>query len=119
MSYYNHNSSLFDPKPVRDYVSHDGMFAIIPCGNKWMLIVNGDQMGVSSSFEIAMRRLEKLKNTHSKSKKRTKTPAKPKSKKIQNKHLLHPSGGKGSQGRGGQSKQVDTNSANPLLNALS
>ena len=94
MSYYNHNSSLFDPKPVRDYVSHDGMFAIIPCGNKWMLIVNGDQMGVSSSFEIAMRRLEKLKNTHSKSKKRTKTPAKPKSKKIQNKHLLHPSGGK-------------------------
>ena len=61
MSYYNHNSSLFDPKPVRDYVSHDGMF-VIPCGNKWMLIVNGDQMGVSSSFEIT-RRLEKLKNT--------------------------------------------------------
>ena len=64
---------------------------------KETLKVMGDQMGVSSSFEITMRRLEKLKNTHSKSKKRTKTPAKLKSKKIQNEHLLHPSGGKGSQ----------------------
>ena len=119
MKYTNHNSTLFDPKPVRNYISPDGMFVVIPCGKKWMLIVNGDPMGVSCSFEIAMRRLEKVKNTHSKSKKRAKTPAKPKSKKIQNKHLLHPSGGKGSQGHGGQLKQVDTNPANPLLNALS
>jgi len=76
--YHNHNSTLFDPKPIPNYVSPDGMFAVIPCGKKWMLIYNGDRMGVSSSFDIAMRKLEKLKNTYSKSQKRTRTPAKQK-----------------------------------------
>lgn len=119
MTYYNHNSTLFDPKPVRDYVSPDGKFVVIPFGKKWMVIVNGEQMGVSSSFDIAMDKLQKLQKSYSKSLKRTKTLGRLKLKKNQNKHLLHPSGGKGSRGRGGQCEEPHTTGANPLLNALS
>lgn len=93
MKYTNHNSTLFDPKPIRNYVSPDGMFAVIPCGKKWMVICNGDQMGVSSSFDIAMRRVEKLQKTYSKSQKRTKTPDKQK----HGKNAKLSSDGKGSQ----------------------
>jgi hypothetical protein len=116
--YHNHNSTILDNKYVKDYVSPNGLFAIIPCGKKWMVICNGDQMGLSSSFDIAMRKVEKLQKTYSKSQKRTKPPAKRKLKKIENKHLLNPSGGKGSHGQGGQLNELDTRTDNPLLNAL-
>ena len=116
--YHNHNSTILDKKYVKDYVSPNGLFAVLPCGKKWMVICNGDPMGLSSSFDIAMRRVEKLQKTYSKSQKRTKTPVKRKSKKIQNKHLLNPSGGKGSRGQGGQLNELDTIPTNPLLDAL-
>ena len=119
---YNQHSTLLDPKCVRDYVSPDGMWAVIPViGDKeWVIIHNGSVLSdVSRTFQSAMNKVEKYKKGKSPSQKRPKPPAKPKSKKNQNKQLLHPSGGKGSRGRGGQSKELDTDHANPLLNALS
>ena len=120
--YYNQNSTLLDPKCVRDYVSPDGMWAVIPViGDKeWVIIHNGSVLSdVSRTFQSAMNKVEKYKKGKSRSQKRPKPPAKPKSKKNQNKQLLHPSGGKGSQRHGGQLEELDTDHANPLLNALS
>ena len=120
--YHNQNSTLFDPKPVRDYVSPDGMWAVIPViGDKeWVIIHNGSVLSdVSRTFQSAMNKVEKYKKGKSRSQKRPKPPAKPKLKKNQNKQLLHPSGGKGSQRRGGQLKELDTDHANPPVNPLS
>jgi hypothetical protein len=120
--YYNQNSTLLDPKPVRDYVSPDGMWAVVPCiGEKeWVIIHNGSVLSdVSRTFQSAMNKVEKYKKGKSGSQRRPKPHAKQKSKKNQNKQLLQPSGGKGSRRRGGQLKELDTDHANPLLNALS
>ena len=131
--YYNHNSSMLHPTTVRDYISPDGMWCVLPCGKKWMIIHNGKQLELATSFDIAMRKLDKMKKSQSKSQRRPKTPAKQKSTKKQNKQLLHPSGGKGSQtpkvsaklrtSPSPKSKRVTTpkpspSTGNPLLDAL-
>ena len=57
MKYYNQNSTLLDPKPVRDYVSPDGMWAVVPCiGDKeWVIIHNGSVLSdVSRTFQSAL-----------------------------------------------------------------
>ena len=92
--YYNQNSTLLDPKPVRDYVSPDGMWAVIPViGNKeWVIIHNGSVLSdVSRTFQSAMNKVEKYQKGKSRSQKRPKPPDKRKSQKNQNKQLLHPS----------------------------
>ena len=131
--YYNHNSSMLHPTTVRDYISPDGMWCVLPCGKKWMIIHNGRQLELATSFDIAMLKLDKMKKSQSKPQRRPKTPAKPKSTKKQNKQLLHPSGGKGSKrvkttvrqttrnlpkSKGVTITKPSRSTGNPLLDAL-
>ena len=131
--YYNHNSSMLHPKPVRDYISPDGMWCVLPCGKKWMIIYNSTQLELTTSFDIAMRKLDKMKKSQSKPQRRPRTPAKPKSTKKQDEHLLHPSGGKGSErvkttvrqttrnlpkSKGVTITKPSRSTGNPLLDAL-
>lgn len=134
--YYNHNSTLLDPKPVRDYVSPDGMWAIVPCiGEKeWVIIHNGSVLSdVSRTFQSAMSKVEKYKKGKSGSQRQPKPPAKPKSRKKRNSLILNPCGGNGSQQqkstatRGSKPKsksksvtveELSPEMSNPLLDAL-
>jgi len=145
MKYYNQNSTLLDPKPVRDYVSSDGMWAVVPCiGEKeWVIIHNGSVLSdVSRTFQSAMNKVEKYKKGKSRSQVQPKPPAKQKSQKKSNSLKTEPSGGKGSgvsnvpdreKKKGSAPKQTKkipngnsvtvnkphTISSNPLLDALS
>ena len=142
MKYYNQNSTLLDPKPVRDYVSPDGMWAVVPCiGDKeWVIIHNGSVLSdVSRTFQSAMSKVEKYQKGKSRSQRRPKPPAKRKSRKKSNSLILHPCGGKGSgvpareekkgstpkptkkipKGKNVTVKKPHTISSNPLLDALS
>lgn len=99
MKYYNQNSTLLDPKPVRDYVSPDGMWAVIPViGDKeWVIIHNGSVLSdVSRTFQSAMSKVEKYQKGKSGPQKRPKPPAKQKSRKKSNLLILNPCGGNGS-----------------------
>ena len=98
MKYYNQNSTLLDPKCVRDYVSPDGMWAVVPCiGEKeWVIIHNGSVLSdVSRTFQSAMSKVEQYQKGKSRSQKRPKPPAKRKSRKKSNSLILNPSSGKG------------------------
>ena len=140
--YYNQNSTLLDPKPVRDYVSPDGMWAVVPCiGEKeWVIIHNGSVLSdVSRTFQSAMNKVEKYKKGKSGPQRRPKPPAKQKSQKKSNSLILNPCGGKGSgvpareekkgsapkptkkipKGKTVTVKKPHTISSNPLLDALS
>ena len=143
--YYNQNSTLLDPKPVRDYVSPDGMWAVVPCiGEKeWVIIHNGSVLSdVSRTFQSAMNKVEKYKKRKPGSQVQPKPPAKQKSRKKSNSLKTEPSGGKGSgvsnvpdreKKKGSAPKQTKkipngknvtvnkphTISSNPLLDALS
>jgi len=143
--YYNQNSTLLDPKCVRDYVSPDGMWAVVPCiGDKeWVIIHNGSVLSdVSRTFQSAMSKVEKYKKRKSGSQVQPKPPVKRKSRKKSNSLILNPCGGKGSsvsnvpdreKKRGSAPKQTKkipngnsvtvnkphTISSNPLLDALS
>jgi len=142
MKYYNQNSTLLDPKPVRDYVSPDGMWAVVPCiGEKeWVIIHNGSVLSdVSRTFQSAMSKVEKYQKKKSGPQRRPKPPAKQKSRKKSNLLILNPCGGKGSglpareQKKGAAPKKgkkipngntvtvnkPHTNDSNPLLDALS
>jgi len=145
MKYYNQNSTLLDPKCVRDYVSPDGMWAVVPCiGDKeWVIIHNGSVLSdVSRTFQSAMNKVEKYKKGKSRSQVQPKPPAKQKSRKKSNSFKTEPSSGKGSgvsdvpvqeKKRRSQSKPTKkipngnsvtvnkphTISSNPLLDALS
>lgn len=130
--YYNCNSTLLDPVCVRDYVSPDGMWAVIPViGNKeWVIIHEGKVLSdVSRTFESAMNKVEKYKKGKSPRKKRSTAPAAQKSQKK----AKTPSEAKGSQTKkpsatkgttkprkksSGQSKKVAQSTGNPLLDAL-
>jgi len=130
--YYNFNSPMLDPVCVRDYVSPDGMWAVIPViGNKeWVIIHEGKVLSdVSRTFQSAMNKVEKYKKSKSGPRKRTKTPDKQKSQKIEKSS----SGGKGSQTKktsatkkttkpkkksSGQLNKVAQSTGNPLLDAL-
>jgi len=142
MKYYNQNSTLLDPKPVRDYVSPDGMWAVVPCiGEKeWVIIHNGSVLSdVSRTFQSAMSKVEKYQKGKSGPQRRPKPPAKQKSRKNTNSLKTKPSGGNGSgvpareQKKGAAPKKgkkipngntvtvnkPHTNDSNPLLDALS
>ena len=142
MKYYNQNSTLLDPKCVRDYVSPDGMWAVVPCiGEKeWVIIHNGSVLSdVSRTFQSAMSKVEKYQKGKSGPQRRPKPPAKQKSRKKSNLLILNPCGGNGSgvpsreQKKGAapkKSKKIPngntvtvnkphTNDSNPLLDALS
>ena len=142
MKYYNQNSTLLDPKPVRDYVSPDGMWAVVPCiGDKeWVIIHNGSVLSdVSRTFQSAMSKVEKYQKGKSRSQRQPKPPAKQKSQKNKSSLKLKPSGGKGSGVTDREQKKVaapkqtkkipkgktvtvnkpHTNDSNPLLDALS
>lgn len=145
MKYHNQNSTLLDPKCVRDYVSSDGMWAVVPCiGEKeWVIIHNGSVLSdVSRTFQSAMNKVEKYKKRKSGSQVQPKPPAKRKSQKKSNLLKTEPSGGKGSgvsnvpdreKKKGSAPKQTKkipkgntvtvnkphTISSNPLLDALS
>ena len=145
MKYYNQNSTLLDPKCVRDYVSPDGMWAVVPCiGDKeWVIIHNGSVLSdVSRTFQSAMNKVEKYKKRKSGSQVQPKPPAKQKSRKNTNSLKTKPSSGKGSgvsnvpdrekkkgsapkqtkkipNGKNVTVKKPHTISSNPLLDALS
>lgn len=130
--YYNFNSTMLDPVCVRDYVSPDGMWAVIPViGNKeWVIIHEGKVLSdVSRTFQSAMTKVEKYKKSKSPRKKRSTAPAAQKSQKIEKSS----SGGKGSQTKktsatkkttkpkkksSGQLNKVAQSTGNPLLDAL-
>lgn len=112
-------SDILDPQFMLSWVSPDGMWAIIPCGKQWMIIHHGQQMELSRSFDIAMRKVEQMKKSQSGSRKRTKTHVTPKSQKNTKSNLTDPSGGKGSGRSSGRSDKPHTISTNPLLDALS
>ena len=132
--YHNHNSTLLHPKPVRDYISPDGIWCVIPYGKrKWMIIHNSKQMELATSFDIAMRKLDKMKKSQSKPQRRRRTPGTPKLTKKSNSQLVESSGGKGSERVETTVKQtttitpkskrvtiskLDQGNGNPLLNAL-
>ena len=61
--YYNHNSTLLDPVPVRDYVSSDGHWVVMPFASnkKWVCIHDGEFIATGSSFEICMRKMKRIK----------------------------------------------------------
>ena len=140
--YYNCNSTLLDPVCVRDYVSPDGMLAVIPViGNKeWVIIHEGKVLSdVSRTFESAMNKVEKYQKGKSRSQRQPKPPVKPKSQKNKSSLKLKPSGGNGSGVTDREQKKVaapkqtkkipkgktvtankpHTNDSNPLLDALS
>jgi len=140
--YYNQNSTLLDPKCVRDYVSPDGMWAVIPViGDKeWVIIHNGSVLSdVSRTFQSAMSKVEKYKKGKSRSQVQPKPPAKQKSQKNKSSLKSKPSGGNGSgvpareekkgsapkptkkipKGKTRTVKEPHTISSNPLLDALS
>ena len=142
MKYYNQNSTLLDPKPVRDYVSPDGMWAVVPCiGDKeWVIIHNGSVLSdVSRTFQSAMSKVEKYQKGKSRSQVQPKPPAKRKSRKKSNSLKTEPSGGNGSSVPDREEKKgvapkkgkkipngntvtvnkPHTNDSNPLLDALS
>ena len=98
-----------------------------------MIIYNSTQLELATSFDIAMRKLDKMKKSQSKPQRRPRTPAKPKSTKKQDEHLLHPSGGKGSErvkttvrqttrnlpkSKGVTITKPSRSTGNPLLDAL-
>lgn len=131
--YHNHNSTLLHPKPVRNYISPDGMWCVLPCGKKWMIIYNSKQMELSTSFDIAMRKLDKMKKSQSKPQRRRRTPETPKLTKKSNSQLVKSSDGKGSERVKTTVKQTTTSTpkskrvtiskpvqgnGNPLLDAL-
>ena len=131
--YHNHNSTLLHPKPVRNYISPDGVWCVLPCGKKWMIIHNSKQMELSTSFDIAMRKLDKMKKSQSKPQRRRRTPDTPKLTKKSNSQLVKSSDGKGSERvkttvkhtttTTPKSKRVtiskpDQGNGNPLLDAL-
>lgn len=67
--YIFHKTSILDPHHVRDYVSDDGMYAIIPViGDKqWAVIVNGQQTEkYYRKFDTAMKDVLKLQNSNKK-----------------------------------------------------
>jgi len=67
--YIFHKTSILDPHYVRDYVSDDGMYAIIPViGDKqWAVIVNGQQTEkYYRKFDTAMKDVLKLQNSNKK-----------------------------------------------------
>ena len=142
MKYYNQNSTLLDPKPVRDYVSPDGMWAVVPCiGDKeWVIIHNGSVLSdVSRTFQSAMNKVEKYQKGKSRSQRQPKPPVKQKSQKNKSSLKSEPSGGKGSgvpareekkkvapkptkkipKGKTVTVNKPHTNDSNPLLDALS
>jgi len=45
--------SILDPKPKNPlgYVTNDGMWAVIPCGKKFMIIHNGNQIKVLKTYK--------------------------------------------------------------------
>lgn len=105
--YYNHNSSMLDPVCVRDYVSPDGMWAVVPCigAKEWVIIHNGSVLDeVSRTFQSAMNKVEKLKKMKSRQK-ATPTPSTAKKSKKKPK-------------TSGQSKELSQSTGNPLLDAL-
>jgi len=52
-----------DPHP-EGYVTRDGKWAAIPCGEKYVIICNGEQVHISSSFHHAKNYiLKKVKQT--------------------------------------------------------
>ena len=131
--YHNHNSTLLHPKPVRDYISSDGMWCVLPYGKKWTIIHNSKQMELATSFDIAMRKLDKMKKSQSKPQRRRRTPETPKLTKKSNSQLVKSSDGKGSERVKTMVKQTttttpkskrvtiskpDQGNGNPLLDAL-
>jgi len=105
--YYNFNSTMLDPVCVRDYVSPDGMWAVVPCiGEKeWVIIHNGSVLSdVSRTFQSAMNKVEKYKKRKS-PKKATSTPSTASKTKKKTKSS-------------GQSNKVAQSTGNPLLDAL-
>lgn len=71
--YIFHKTSILDPYYVRDYVSDDGMYAIIPViGDKqWAVIVNGQQTEkYYRKFDTAMKDVLKLQNSNNKKSKK-------------------------------------------------
>jgi len=140
--YYNQNSTLLDPKPVRDYVSPDGMWAVVPCiGDKeWVIIHNGSVLSdISRTFQSAMNKVEKYKKGKSRSQVQPKPPAKQKPQKNKSSLKSKPISGKGSgvpdreqkkgsvpkptkkipNGKNVTVKKPHTIPSNPLLDALS
>ena len=105
--YHNFNSTMLDPICVRDYVSPDGMWAVIPViGDKqWVTIHNGNVLSdVSRTFQSAMNKVEKYKKRKSPKKTSTRSPTASKTKKKTK--------------SSGQSKKVSQSTGNPLLDAL-
>lgn len=71
--YIFHKTSILDPYYVRNYVSDDGMYAIIPViGDKqWAVIVNGQQTEkYYRKFDTAMKDVLKLQNSNNKKSKK-------------------------------------------------
>lgn len=105
--YYNHNSSMLDPVCVRDYVSPDGMWAVVPGigGKEWFIINNGSVLDdVSRTFQSAMNKVDKLKKVKSRQK-ATSTPSTAKKTRKKTKSS-------------GQSEELSQSTGNPLLDAL-
>lgn len=116
------NTSILDPdNGPTGFATPDFTMAAVPiCGTKkYMIIAFGKQHEVCKDRKTAEIKLEQLHNASRKRRKGTKTPAKPKLKKNKNMKLLHPCGGKGSQGSSRQSKKPSTTSPNLDQNKLS
>lgn len=125
------NTSILDPdNGPTGFVTDDFQFAAIPFGKKYIIIADGQQLEVVKNRQLAEIRLEQLKNSHRKLKKRTTTPRSQKSQK----NAKPSSGPKGSQGpnpvaargstakpksKSGPIKKPASLHPNPLLDALS
>ena len=76
------NKSILDSdNGPTGFATDDFQFAAIPCGKKYMILVNGQQLELVKTRQLAEIRLEQLKNSHPKLKKGISTPAQPKTRK--------------------------------------
>lgn len=73
------NKSILDSdNGPTGFATDDFQFAAIPCGKKYMILVNGQQLELVKTRQLAEIRLEQLKNSHPKLNKGTSTPTQPK-----------------------------------------
>lgn len=55
------NEGLLNPKPgdLNGYVTKDGMWAAVPCGKKFVIIHNGQQVHTTNNYKSAKTYIQK------------------------------------------------------------